>query len=260
MKVITAIILILLLSLSIKAQTPAFDEFLKKFENDLTELSDTEALNFFDLRYNEEIIAIYTGRILFKNKNFTAITCIVPCAAGGMCERTILAVFDKNGNRTDKLYPFETRIGDMDIKNWIYCSMANDSLLFMVNYFTEMNYETGEEIQNISTELIQIDDKGKINKMHNVAIIDTRRMYKNLSYNILTEEDLSDKTKEDLETMKFEIFAALGYIFNNEKWDDYFRKTLWYKPEREKVEHLFNMVEMKNLDIIRQKEKNLKPK
>jgi len=260
MRTFICIFLIWFLAFNLKSQNKSLDDFLKNFEHDLTELSDTDALAFFDVTYDQEIIAVYTGKILLKNNNFTAFTCVIPCASGGQCERTVLAVFNKNGKRTDKLYPFETIIGDMDVKNWIYCSMASDSILLMVNYFTEMDYETGEEKENISTELIKINEQGKIIKVNNPKIIDSRRLYKSLSYHLLTDEDLVNKTREELETMKFEIYAAYGYLFNNEKWDIYFRKTSWYKPEHEKVEHLFNIVEKKNIDIISQKEKTLIPK
>lgn len=47
----------------------------------------------------------------------------------------------------------------------------------------------------------------------------------------LTKEELSQYSKEELAYIRNEIFARYGYIFETEKYDDYFRSKSWYVPD-----------------------------
>ena len=62
----------------------------------------------------------------------------------------------------------------------------------------------------------------------------------------------------DLEYIRNEIYARHGMIFTDEKWKELFTKQSWYKPKRKKVDHLLTPLEKKNLQFIKNLERELK--
>jgi len=62
----------------------------------------------------------------------------------------------------------------------------------------------------------------------------------------------------DLEYMRNEIYARHGMIFTDEKWKEIFGKQSWYKPKRKKVDQLLTPLEKKNLQFIKNLERELK--
>lgn len=54
----------------------------------------------------------------------------------------------------------------------------------------------------------------------------------------------------DLDVMRNEIFAAYGYRFQTEKWQEYFNKKPWYKPKYDNVERFLTPLDRANLEMI----------
>ena len=61
---------------------------------------------------------------------------------------------------------------------------------------------------------------------------------------------------EDLDVMRNEIYAAHGYKFKSQKWQDYFSKKAWYRPKADNVDAALSEIEKHNIKVIlAQKEK-----
>jgi len=234
----------------VRAQDSAFDVLKLKFGQEVSLLTEAEADSFVGFPYNEELTAIYTQRVIYEDSRHWVVTFLIPCSSGGTCERTALVVFSKEGKRLDRLYPFEIHVGELSFLNKKHCSMALNGELFVANEYSETNMENGVTTENMSYEFMRINEKGKISTPYGATPIDSRRLYRKLSLYVLTDEDLVNLKKEELETMKNEIYAAHGLKFKEEKWDAYFSGQAWYKSERENVDTYLNMVEKKNIQII----------
>jgi hypothetical protein len=62
----------------------------------------------------------------------------------------------------------------------------------------------------------------------------------------------------DLEYMRNEIYARHGMKFKDPAWSAAFSQYKWYKPKRSNVNSLLTPIEKKNLELIRQVEKQLR--
>lgn len=71
------------------------------------------------------------------------------------------------------------------------------------------------------------------------------------SLQYLTEEDLRDKTSEELSIMRNEIFARYGYVFGDPDLYNYFNQQPWYKPVNDNSTIELTPVEKANVDLIR---------
>ncbi len=76
------------------------------------------------------------------------------------------------------------------------------------------------------------------------------------SIRLLTEEELSDYSKEELAYIRNEIFARRGYVFENEEYKNYFSKKSWYREDPSfdgDIESL-NLIEKDNVNLIKKLE------
>lgn len=62
----------------------------------------------------------------------------------------------------------------------------------------------------------------------------------------------------DLEYMRNEIYARHGFKFKDQKWAALFKSFKWYKATRSNVDALLTPIEKKNLQLIKQLEKELR--
>ncbi len=109
------------------------------------------------------------------------------------------------------------------------------------------------------------------------AIEMTKESFKGCFAHLLTEENAQNSpafdedlgnlplyrytdhlTLEDLEYMRNEIYARHGMKFTDPKWTEIFKLFSWYKPKKSKVESLLTPLEKKNIQLIKQLEKELK--
>jgi len=75
-----------------------------------------------------------------------------------------------------------------------------------------------------------------------------------LSTRLLSEEDLSGLSKQELRILRNEIYARHGYIFKSQDLRNYFSAKDWYRPQYNDVSNLLNTTEKKNVIFIQRHE------
>lgn len=96
-------------------------------------------------------------------------------------------------------------------------------------------------------EYYQINQK-EIEKIS--PYIDFSRKYYVASLRLLRSDELKKYTKDELDVMRNEIFAAHGYKFKSNKWQEYFEKENWYVPRYEDVTSKLTLIEQVNIENI----------
>lgn len=71
----------------------------------------------------------------------------------------------------------------------------------------------------------------------------------------LKPEDVENMMKEDLVTMRNEIYARHGYCFKKKDMRQYFEQLEWYVPDNVDVRDKLTDIEKKNIEIIKRYEK-----
>lgn len=71
----------------------------------------------------------------------------------------------------------------------------------------------------------------------------------------LKPEDVENMMKEDLITMRNEIYARHGYCFKKKDMRGYFEQLDWYVPDNVDVRDKLTEIEKKNIEIIKRYEK-----
>ncbi|WP_422348792.1 YARHG domain-containing protein [Flagellimonas sp.] len=94
-------------------------------------------------------------------------------------------------------------------------------------------------------ELYQISDEGNINKLDSNPI----------ATQPFNKEQLRLFDQEYLRILRNTIFAVNGYIFKSKDMKDYFSEKPWYDPRYNNVNHLLSEVQLKNLCVIQEVEK-----
>ncbi len=76
----------------------------------------------------------------------------------------------------------------------------------------------------------------------------------NSNVRLYTYEDLENRSVEQIEFIKAEIYAREGCIFKDKKYSDYFKKKSWYKgsidEDKFKPDKYLNYYELENIDTI----------
>ncbi len=67
-------------------------------------------------------------------------------------------------------------------------------------------------------------------------------------------------TTDDLDLMVNEIYAEYGFKFKTEKWQTYFSKFSWYKPEFDNVDAKVSALDKKNIETISKEKAKMKGK
>ena len=75
------------------------------------------------------------------------------------------------------------------------------------------------------------------------------------SKKLLTEDDVNNLGKEDLEVMRNEIFARHGYCFKKKALREMFEDKDWYIPNTVDVKNVLTEMEKKNITLIKRFEK-----
>ncbi len=79
--------------------------------------------------------------------------------------------------------------------------------------------------------------------------------YPQASQRLLTEADVENSMKEDLEFMRNEIFARHGYCFQKKNLRQQFEKQDWYVPNTIDIKNRLTAIEKKNIALIKKYEK-----
>lgn len=145
-----------------------------------------------------------------------------------------------------------------------------------VNLIKETNHPTYNMMTSYAYH--HISSEGKITPIKIDGLYPFTRMIKMTDFYFkgcfsrdLTEEESNSKlnedeylnfanlehlTIEDLDIMRNEIYAVHGYKFKNKKWQDYFTKQAWYKPQFDNVDDQLTEIEKHNVTaILNQKKK-----
>lgn len=95
------------------------------------------------------------------------------------------------------------------------------------------------------------------NNEESVGVTDASGYNIILSERKLSEDDLSDKTKRELEIMRNSIYARYGYKFKREDLLNHFSQYSWYNPTTSDMGTIYNMMndnEKYNVDFIKKHE------
>lgn len=218
--------------------------------NNLETLIDKELVEqICGKKYNQQLIGIFPGKILFNNQ-IMGLTIITHYGAGAFTEVQELMIFNHNGVLTDQ-YQFGKLLsggGESLHKENVFCS---DSLMIFKTTDTS-NFD--EIIESITLETIKISKKGKIS-IQSKEKVNLERNYYWTSTEIIQDSIINKFPKEQLTEMRNEIYASKGYIFKSDKWREYFNKRQWYKPKTENVEDKLSIIEMLNISKILKYEK-----
>jgi len=79
--------------------------------------------------------------------------------------------------------------------------------------------------------------------------------YPQASQRLLKESDVENLVKEDLVTMRNEIFARHGYCFQRKEMRQHFEKADWYVPNTVDIKGYLTDIEKKNIALIKRYEK-----
>ena len=101
--------------------------------------------------------------------------------------------------------------------------------------------------QTSSMEDVAIADEGPVGE--DVHYIEDGYMYPS-DTTYISEEYLSELTREEINLLRNEIFARHGYIFNSEAYNSYFSQKSWYTPDESYDGSLLSGIEKDNIDII----------
>lgn len=71
----------------------------------------------------------------------------------------------------------------------------------------------------------------------------------------LKQEEVLNLTADEMKTMRNEIYARHGYIFQNKEMLAHFSKMPWYKPAHADVREMLTPLEKKNIALIKEMEK-----
>lgn len=250
------IFILLISSFEIYGQNSDFENLILKYGQSDNELDTVLLKKYFDVDLHPDFAPSgYADKIIFRKPYMIGLSCNVPCTAGGMCESSKFRIFDYQGNIIDKLDRFEYVFADCQDNSERYCAYQSDSLLILVEEKSETDCDTDSLLKlDISFCTYKIDIDGKITEL-NKNHIDSKRDYFIASIQLLTDSDLQNKNKQDLATMRNEIFAAHGYIFKTDKWSDFFKTKEWYSPRFDNVDKYLTIIERENIKMIMKHEK-----
>lgn len=91
---------------------------------------------------------------------------------------------------------------------------------------------------------------GTKSKNNNIEITDKSQMFWPLDKFAISTTDLDRLTSHEINIIKNEAYARHGYIFVNEKWQEFFEQFNWYEKDTSFTEDKFSKLEKQNLDTI----------
>ena len=254
MKILTLIIL-LFCGFQVKSENQDFIEFIKSFDKNRNSIDLEFAQKYLDFESNPDESKIYTDKIIFKNDSLVGFTCFVPCAAGGICERTNYYIFNLSGELLSIIRNFEFNIADCGFNNYNSCIFYSDSLLIFENTKEKTDCNNDSLIsKRTKIEYFEITPHAVLKKVK-TDYINTKRKYYFASIEFISFEQFNTFPFEELGAIRNEIFAAHGYKFKTEKWQRYFADEEWYKPDFANVDQFLTVIEKQNIETIIKLEK-----
>ncbi|MEP0987903.1 YARHG domain-containing protein [Ekhidna sp.] len=193
-------------------------------------------------------------RIIQQNDNFILLSVNYNCGAGGICQGVDIYSFTPTGELIAQVV-YSEDFGDCGFMNSI------EPVIFEGNQLVTTSRKwkgdctedlTDSEDYRVNSYEIKSDGSIDLTREH---AINPEREYFNISTELLNKKSIATLNKDELATMRNEIFASYGYQFQSEKWANYFGQFNWYKPTRESVaEQELNPIERLNLQLIQEAE------
>lgn len=94
-------------------------------------------------------------------------------------------------------------------------------------------------------------EENLIIKLDEPKIYNRDELYLKARIQLLTKEELSNFSSEDLAYLRNELFARHGHMFRTEKMQDHFMDQTWYTPYFEDATNLLNEIEKENALFIK---------
>ena len=210
---------------------------------------------YFDEEPSENIVSINAYRLL-AHERYIAVIVSVNRPQGGYTVSRLLCCFTKDGEILGKKWLPGTSIsyeGGTETR----IRSINDTILQTIKreiHFNEGNSEDSKIHRNRYKYYI-ITEAGISEKYEDQN--DFGRIFPYSSKRIIPIEELKELSLEDLDIMRNEIYAILGYNFKSAKWKEYFGSKNWYRPaqyfenndlsitERENVQNILDVARVK---------------
>lgn len=198
--------------------------------------------------------------IIQRTDNFILLSVNYNCGAGGVCQGVDIYSFTPTGELIAQVV-YSEDFGDCGFMNSVEPVIFEGTQLITTSrkWKGDCNEElTESEDYQVNSYRIKPDGSIDLTREH---IINTNRKYYNISTELLDKKSITNLNKDELATMRNEIFASYGYQFKSEKWANYFGKFNWYEPTRESIaDNELNAIEQLNLQLIQEAEnKKVKP-
>jgi hypothetical protein len=255
--------LILITSFGAKAQTDTlFTDFIKLFPGQ--QIPPEFQSKFLKIKgpfpaQRLQFEQRYAKKIIKRTNDYILLSIRYHCGAGGMCESESLFSFELSGQLISTQI-YSKSVGDCGFRDTIEPLVFNDN--FFVLKIHEWEGDCNDETTEFETTQIkeyQIKESGQIT-LKKSQRIELRREFHKTSTELLDEEELNKLSREDLSTMRNELFAAYGYNFKTKKWSEYFKNTNWYIANTDYVpEDQLSFIEQRNLQLIKEIEKRKTP-
>ena len=230
------------------------EEYLKKYLEEIIpvaiKMDQGEAVKKY---FSKEFVDLYKGVEDYDKRNpgeigFWESDFWTDTQEGYVKKVEILSVSDINSNKAIVTTQFtidfynnefekQTKVFNMVFENGKW--LIDDYYDYKKNFRI---YLSGKDNNNTSS----VDDNHYINRLIN-----------SLSEVRLSEADLADLSKKDLEIMRNSIYARYGYRFNREDLLEYFSRYSWYSPTTDDMESIYNRMndnEKYNIEFIKKHE------
>jgi hypothetical protein len=230
-----------LLSTSVvEVDTTDFQSFMRLFESPGTEIPVDVISPFIETSEGQ-----YTTKEMLMRDSFYLVLFNHFYPVGPGVDELHVASFSKGGQLIEQQllgssYPSSGPDGGGE--NYDYQYDVESKILSVTNSTIEWDEEAQQEKTNEKLRYFQVDNDGSlVNPLE----------YPEASDRLLTKDELSKYTKDQLLIMRNEVFAALGYTFKNQALKSYFIAKPWYSPQFDNVDERLSDIEKANVKLIK---------
>lgn len=160
---------------------------------------------------------------------------------------SVLKISDFSNMKATAIIQFAYKSGEYDeSKESEEFKMVFENEKWLIDDFHSYKFRFEEYLKEVGNKTSSADDNQYINRLIN-----------NLSEVRLSEADLADLSRKDLEIMRNSIYARYGYRFNRADLLEYFSRYSWYSPTTNDMESIYNRMndnEKYNIEFIKKHE------
>lgn len=160
---------------------------------------------------------------------------------------SVLKISDFNNKKATAIIQFVYKSGEYDeSKESEDLKMVFENEKWLIDDFHSYKFRFGEYLKEVEANTSSVNDNQNNNEL--IKILSERR---------LSEADLADLSKKDLEIMRNSVYARYGYRFNREDLLEYFSRYSWYSPTTDDMESIYNRMndnEKYNIEFIKKHE------